>query len=213
MSEERSLQARAVDDLHVNSEFAAVVVEDESTDAATTRLESGAKTRPQVGLVNNGQALLDIASLGHGNDATTLKVKHTVLLEDGAEHSLDNHAGSGVGDKGGLFVQLAGKEVNTEIAVLAGGRRGRDANDLARASLQHQEVTNADVVARNGDGVGKVLAGFGGAATGRRSRAIADLYVNVLLMVPTGVNDAVSKLVHAVAEGVVVTVFVVVTHL
>lgn len=194
-----------MDDLHVNSEFPAVVVEDESTDATTARLESGAKARPQVGLVNDGQALLDIATLGHGNDATTLEVKHTVLLEDGAKHGLDNHAGSGVGDEGRLLMQLAGKEVNTEIAVLAGGRRGRDANDLARAPLQHQKVTNADVVARNGDGVGKVLAGLRGATARRRSRAIADLYINVLLMVSTGVDDAVSKLVHAVAEGVVVT--------
>lgn len=194
-----------MDDLHVNSELAAVVVEDESTDTATARLEGAAKTRPQVGLVNDGQALLDITALGHGDNATALEVKHTVLLENGAEHGLDNHARSRVGDKGRLLVQLAGEEVNTKIAVLAGGRGGRDADNLARASLQHQEVTNADVVARNGNSVGQVLAGFRGAAAGSGRRAIADLYINVLLMMSTGVDNAIGKLVHAVAERVVVT--------
>lgn len=211
MTERRFLQARSVNDLHVNSKLAAIVVEDEGTDATAARLKGGAETRPEVGLVNNSQVLLDIASLGHGNNVAALEVKHTVLLEDGTEHGLYNHAGGGVGDEGRLLMQLAGEEINAEVAVLAGGRRGRDTDDLAGASLQHQEVTNANVVARNSDRVGQILASLRGATAG--SRALTDLYVDVILMMPTGVDNAVSKLVHAVAEGVVVTVFVVVTHL
>jgi len=42
--------------------------------------------------------------------------------------------------------------------VLAGLGRGSDADDLARASLQDEEIANADVVAWDGDGVGSHCA-------------------------------------------------------
>jgi len=58
-------------------------------------------------------------------------------------------------------VQLLGEEVNTEVTVLASLRRGGDADDLARAALQDQEIANADVVARDSDGVRR-RHGFGG---------------------------------------------------
>lgn len=116
------LQAGAVDDSHLNSELTAAIVENEDTDAAAARLESLLETRPQVGLVNDGQALLDITSLGHGGDVAVSHVEDTVLLEDGAEHGLDNNAGGRVGNEGRLLVQLLGEEVNTEVAVLASGR-------------------------------------------------------------------------------------------
>jgi len=51
-------------------------------------------------------------------------------------------------------VQLLGEEVNTQVAVLASGSGGGDTNDLARTTLEDQEITKADVVARNGDSVG-----------------------------------------------------------
>lgn len=38
--------------------------------------------------------------------------------------------------------------------MLAGLGGGRDANDLARAALKDQEITDADVVAWDSDGVG-----------------------------------------------------------
>lgn len=118
---ETCLQARAVDNLHVNGELAALVVQDEDADAAAAGLESIGQTRPQVGLVNDRQALLNITGLGHGNNVATLHVQDTVLLEDRAEHGLDNNAGGRVGDKGRLLMQLLGEQVNTEVAVLAGG--------------------------------------------------------------------------------------------
>lgn len=144
-----------MDDLHVDSELTATVVEDEDTEAATAGLESTVEAGVEVGLVNDGETLLDIAGLGHGDDEAILHVEDTVLLEDRAEHGLDNNAGGRVRDERGLLVKLLGEEVNTEVAVLAGGRGGGDADDLAGTALEHQEVTQADVVAGDGDGVGK----------------------------------------------------------
>lgn len=197
------LQAGAVHDLHVDGELLAAVVEDKDADAATARLKSLGEARVQVGLVNDGQALLDVAGLGHGHDVAVLEVKHAVLLEDRAEHGLHDNAGSRVGDEGGLLVQLLGEEVDTKVAVLASGRRGRDADHLARAALEHQEVAEADVVAGDGDGVGKV----GLASVRARGRALlVDVDIDmVVVLMAARVNNAVGELVDAVAEGVVVT--------
>jgi len=106
--------------------------------------------------------LLDIASLGHGNDGTVLTdVKNTVLLEDRAEHVLDDDGWCRVGDETRLLMKLLGEEINTEVTVLTGLGRGGNANDLARATLKDQEIANANVVARDGDGVGSHYARFG----------------------------------------------------
>ena len=191
-----------MDDLHVNGELLAVVVEDEDTDAAAARLEGLGETGVQVGLVNHGQALLDVAGLGHAGDVAILEVEDAVLLEDRAEHGLDDNAGGRVGDEGGLLVQLLGEKVDTEVAVLAGGRRGGDADHLAGAALEHQEVAEADVVARDGDRVGEV--GLARVAGTRAGSLHIDIDVVVVLMA-AGVHDAVGQLVDAVAEGVVVT--------
>lgn len=51
-----------------------------------------------------------------------------------------------------LLVKLLGEQVNTEVTVLAGLSRGGDTDDLARAVLEDHQVTNADVVARDGEG-------------------------------------------------------------
>lgn len=196
-----------MDDLHVDSELAVAVVEDKNANAAAASLESAGQTVVQVGLVNDCQALLDITSLGHGNNVAVLEVQDAVLLEDRAEHGLDNHAGSGVGDERGLLVKLAGEKVNTEVAVLASGSRGRDADDLASTSLKDDKVTNADVVARDGDSVGDGAGAIGAARARGRAALLTDLYVNVLVMVMVvaRVNNAVSKVVNSLAERVVVT--------
>lgn len=200
-----ALQAGAVDDLHVDGELLAVVVDDQDADAATARLESLGEAGVQVGLVNDRQTLLDVASLGHGSDVALRDVKDAVLLEDGAEHGLHDNAGGRVGDERRLLVQLLGKEVDTKVAVLASGRRGRDTDHLARAALEHQEVAEADVVAGDGDGVRGVVAR--GAGTRRGSTALlVDVHVDVVVVLMTArVGNAVGELVDAVAEGVVVT--------
>lgn len=144
-----------MDDLVVDSHLHTVVVDDEDADRATAVVESLGKTGRETALVEDGKTLLDVARLGHGNNATVLTdVEDTVLLEDRAEHVLDNNRGGGVGDEAGLLMELLGEEVNTEVAVLARLGGGGDADDLARAALKDQEIANADVVARDGDGVG-----------------------------------------------------------
>ncbi|KAL3954775.1 hypothetical protein ACCO45_010338 [Purpureocillium lilacinum] len=161
------LQARAVDDLHVDGELAARVVEDQDADAAAARLERVVQARPQIGLVDDGQALLDVARLRHGDDAAVVHVQDAVLLEDGAEHRLHHDAGRRVGDEGRLLVQLLGEQVHAQVAVLARRRRRRDADHLARPALEHQEVAQPDVVARDRDRVGQVrVARVAGTGTG-----------------------------------------------
>lgn len=152
---EGSLQSATVDDLEVDGELAALVGDDEHAHAAAAVVEGLRQAGEQAALVQDGQVLLDVAGLGHGDDGTVVAdVEDAVLLEDGADHVLDVDRRAGVRGEGGLLVQLLGEEVDTEVAVLAGLGRGRDADDLARAALQDQQVTNADVVAWNGDGVG-----------------------------------------------------------
>lgn len=145
-----------MDNLVVDAELAALVVDDENADAASAAVEGLGETLKEAALVDDGETLLDITSLGHGNDLAILTdVENTVLLEDRAEHVLDNDGRSWVGDEAGLLMELLGEEVNTEIAVLASLRGSGDADDLARAALKDQEIANADVVARDGDGVGR----------------------------------------------------------
>ena len=54
--------------LHVDDELAAVVVNDEDSDTTTTCLEGLGEAGPEVRLIDNGEGLLDIASLSHRND-------------------------------------------------------------------------------------------------------------------------------------------------
>lgn len=57
-----------------------------------------------------------------GLTGAILDIKDSVLLEDWAEHSLDNDTWTWVGDERGLLMQLLGEEVNTQVSVLASGR-------------------------------------------------------------------------------------------
>lgn len=82
-----------------------------------------------------------------------MEVEDTVLLEDWAEHGLNDDAWAWVGDEGRLFVQLASEEIDAQVAMLAGGSGGGDPDDLARTALEHQEITHTDVVAWDGNGV------------------------------------------------------------
>lgn len=161
-----------MNDLVVNSHLGTIVVDDEDADAATAVVERLGETLEKVALVNDGKTLLDVTSLSHGDNATVLAdVKNTVLLEDRTKHVLDNDGRGRVGDEAGLLMELLGEEVDTEVTVLASLGGGGDADDLARASLEDQEIANADVVARDGNGVGRShLAGGDGLAAGERRR-------------------------------------------
>jgi len=156
----RHLQPGAVDDLVVDSHLHTVVVDDEDTNRAATVVEGLGQTGDKTALVKDGKALLDITRLGHGdNTAVLTDVENTVLLEDRTEHVLDNDGGSRVGDEGRLLMELLGEQVNTEVTVLASLRGGGNADHLARAALKDQEIADANVMARDGDGVaGRHLA-------------------------------------------------------
>jgi hypothetical protein len=230
------LQAAAVDDLVVDGHLLAIVVDDEDTDAATAVVEALGEAAEEAALVKDRKALLDVTGLGHGDDVAVITdVEDAVLLEDRAEHVLDNNRRAGVADEGRLLVELLGEEVDTEVAVLAGLGRGGDADDLARTALQDQQVADPDVVARDGDGVGNHGAGWGGAGRGGVVGLLAgsgggDLGVTdddflfdvlgVLVFVVVvvvgavdGVENFVGDAVQSVAERVILAVFVVISHI
>jgi len=236
----RRLQAAAVDNLVVDSHLAAVVVDDEDTDATTAVVEAVGETAEQAALVKDREALFDVTGLGHGDDVAVITdVEDAVLLEDRAEHVLDNDRRAGVADEGRLLVKLLGEQVNTKVAVLASLSRGGNADDLARTALQDQQVADPDVMARDGDGVGNHGAGWGGAGRGRVVGLLAGsgggdlgvtdddvlfdvlgavvvlVFVVVVVVVAAvdGVENSVGDAVKSVAEGVVVAVFVVISHI
>lgn len=121
-NEEGRLHAGSVDGLHVNDKLTTLVGDDENTNASTSTGESLGQSLPEVGLVNDLEALLDITGLGHGDNNTVLEVKDSVLLEDWTKHCLNDDAGAWVGDERRLLVQLLGEEINTQVSVLASGR-------------------------------------------------------------------------------------------
>jgi hypothetical protein len=70
-------------------------------------------------------------------------------------------------------VKLLGEEINTEVTVLASLRRSGDANHLAWSALKNQEVADANVVARDGDGVGSHFARWVASSLGGFSGFVA----------------------------------------
>jgi hypothetical protein len=70
----RILQSGAVDDLHVDCELATTVIDDKDTDGTTTSLEGLGEATPEIRLVNDRDGLLDITSLGHGNNYDNMLV-------------------------------------------------------------------------------------------------------------------------------------------
>jgi hypothetical protein len=143
-----------VDDLVVDSELTTLIVDNEDADGTPTIVKRLCQTGKETALVNDGKTLLDITSLGHGDDTAILtNVKDTVLLEDRTKHVLDNDRRRRVGDEGGFLMELLGEEIHAKVAVLTSLRGGGNTDDLARTTLKDQEIANADVVAGDGDGV------------------------------------------------------------
>lgn len=214
--EKKNLQTGAVDDLVVDDELTATVVDDEGTDGTTAVSEGIADALEEVALGDDRETLLDITALGHGDEAVIItEVQDAVGLEDGAEHGLDNHRGRGVGDEAGLLLQLAGEEVDTEVTVLASLGGDRDADHLARAALKDQDVADADEVAGDGHGLasGAAVAGLDDADVLTGSRDLTGVRVRLLMLgVGEGVHDTVGGALNATAEGVVLAFVVVVTH-
>lgn len=203
-----------MDDLVVDDELTATVVDDEGTDGTTAVSEGIADALEEVALGDDIETLLDITALGHGDETVVItEVQDAVGLEDGTEHGLDNHGGRGVGDEAGLLLQLAGEEVDTEVTVLAGLGGDRDADDLARTALKDQDVANTDEVAGDGDSLasGAAVAGLNDANVLTGSSDLTGVRL-LMLRVREGVQDTVGGALNATAEGVVLAFVVVVTH-
>lgn len=217
------LQTGAVDDLEVDDELTATVVDDEGTDGATAVGEGIADALEEITLGDDGETLLDVTGLSHSDEAAVItEVQDAVGLVDGTQHGLHNDGRRGVGDEAGLLLQLAGEQVDTEVTVLAGLGGDRDTDDLARATLKDQDVTNADKVAGDGDGLasGAPVTGLHDAdlltdtlRVAGWTTLVSDDILTVVVMVVEGVQNAVGSTLHATAEGVVLTLVVVVTHL
>lgn len=107
-------------------------------------------------------------------------------------------------------MQLLGKEVDTQVSVLAGGGRSGNADDLARTTLKHQDIAHADVVGGDGDSVGGI-AGFGRGSTrcwfGRTTTTYGNVnfFPIMVVVTVTSTDNAFSSTVKTMSEGVVVT--------
>lgn len=60
--------------LHVDDHLAAVVLDDQHADGTAAGLEGLLQAIPQAGLVNDGEGLLDVAGLGHGNNCEEVSI-------------------------------------------------------------------------------------------------------------------------------------------
>jgi len=142
-----------VDDLVVNSQLLSVVSKDQNPDGTRALAERLPKLVEKVALVNDLQSLLDLTRLGHGDElAVVTDVDEPVLLEDRSQKGVEDNGWRWVGHNTWLLMELLGEEVNTEVPVLTSLSRGGDADDLARSVLEDDQVTNADMVARDGEG-------------------------------------------------------------
>lgn len=89
----------------VNSKFTSPIIDHHDSHATSAIGKRFVETRPEATLVDDRQALLNVAGFGHGHNSAILShVKHTVGLEDGAQHVLDYDGRSGVGHEAGFLL-------------------------------------------------------------------------------------------------------------
>lgn len=208
-----------MDNLVVHNQLVATMVHNQCANAAAAIIVGIADALEQAALVEDGQTLLDIASLGHGDDAAILThVNDAVRQEHRPTHGLHHHGRRWVGDDARVLPELASEEVHTQIPVLTSLARDRDPDDLRRVALEDQDVAQTDKVSRNGDRVGRVGAtradhtDFLPNAGGTRG-TLDHLIPVAIMMMRERVQEAVGGALNTAAEGVVVAVVVVVTHL
>ena len=214
-----------MDDLVINSQLTPTIIDNQDTDAPSTIGKRLINSRPQSTLINDRKTLLDLPRLSHGDNTTIVtNIKNTVLLEHRAEHVLHNHRRLGVGHEAGLLMKLLGEKIHSEIAVLTSLRRRCDTNDLARTTLEDQEIADANMVARDGDGIGcnttldeanALTHTFADAGWATVIFAIDDDFftISAVMMWVEWMQDTVCGALKAATEGVVIAVVVVVTHI
>lgn len=146
--------------LEVNNELLVTIADDKDTDGTRGSDVGLVDLLGKTTLGNNGDSRLDLTAVGDSDQGAVLtSVDDLVLLEGWGHHVVEDNGWGWVGDNTVLLDQLVGEEVNTEISVLASGRGGGDADDLARALLEDDQVTDTDVVAWDGE------VGAGGAGS------------------------------------------------
>lgn len=193
------LKSRAVDNLHVNGQLTAFILDNQDANRSTTRVKGLGEAGVKAGLVKNWKGLLDVTSLSHGSDGTIADIKNAVLLEDWAQHSLNNDGRRWVQDSGRFLLELAGEEVNTQVAVLTSCCGGGNLDDLTWTALEDQQVTNADMVSRDSDSLGGPVI-IAWAEWGHLVMAVMDWVSNVFRYVLSYVFSSVSKLFSGVRD-------------
>jgi hypothetical protein len=116
-------------------------------------------------------------------------------------------------------VKLLGEEIYPEVSMLAGLSGSGDANDLAGATLKHQKIPYADMMAWDRDGVGS-------SATLHQANALTNTITdaggtalvvvhNDLLTVVTmeRMEDTVGRFLQSMTDGVIMAFVVEVSHL
>lgn len=71
-----------MNDLHVNTELTTLVRDDQDANGSTTSVKGVLETTSEVGLVNDGEGLLDITRLGHGNNCDSVSKRDEVGLKE-----------------------------------------------------------------------------------------------------------------------------------
>ena len=217
-----------MNDLVVNNQLPPTIVDHQCSNTASPISKAALNLIEQAIIIDNSQSLFHIPGLSHtDNSAIVTDIQDAVLLEHRSQHALHIHARLGVCVEGALLLQLLGEEVHAEVAVLPGLSAHADADDLAGPALQDDEVADADEVARDGNGVDTAIAattrldkadclGHATADTAGTISLIDDdfsvLIIVVVMVVMEWVADTVCCTLETAAEGVVLAVVVVVTH-
>jgi hypothetical protein len=142
----------AVGLLEVNNELLVTIADDEDTDGTGGSDVGLVDLLGKTTLGDDGDSGLDLTAVGDSDQGAILtSIDDLVLLEGWGHHVVEDNGWGWVSDDTVLLNQLVGEEVNTEVSVLASGGRGGDADDLAWALLEDDQITDTDVVAWDGE--------------------------------------------------------------
>ncbi|KAF3939615.1 hypothetical protein ABW19_dt0202522 [Dactylella cylindrospora] len=141
-----------MDDLVVNDELLILVIDDQDTDGSGAVAKGLLDLGGKAALLDDLDSSLDFTGIGHGDQETVIPdVDEAVLLESRGEHGMQDDRWGWVGDNARLLAELLGEQINTEVSVLTGLGGGGNADDLGWAVLEDYEITDADVVAWDGE--------------------------------------------------------------
>lgn len=211
-----------MDNLVVDNQLPTTVIDDQCSNAASAVCERCLDLPVEPTLVDDSQALFDITSLGHADDQTIgTYIENAVLLVDWTEHALHVDAGLRVGHEGTLFLKLTSEQIHAQVSVLTCLWRGGDADDLAWTALENDEIADADELAGDRDSLGRVAAARLDKAhiladtvshAARTTSFVVDDDLFAVIARAERVCDALGSTLETTAEGGVLALVVVVTH-